>query len=347
MLRKALLTSALAAPVLAASPFIPLALAQDQPPANASPTQGEGQRKATGGGDGMSYGEKARANQPQSVDEIDNLNSGARMVEQFQEQDVAGGDPTFALPVSALLDEDLRSGDEDDIGGITAVVMSDDGTLHAAVDMEDGGTVLVPFSALRVQTGRGPENWMLVTGITAEDMRKLPKYDESKAGLTSVSDAIIGMSVQRGDDEVGTVRDAVIHSQVGVQGLVVDAGDRRVMIPARQVSVSRAGGKGGGSGLRIETSLSREDLASLPEYVFGDAPAAITAPGSEAAGLAGEMVIGDNPTFNRTTDQPTASEMLPEDDSQARRERPFQAEDESDAAVPDVIRPSQGSDQVD
>lgn len=337
MLRKLLMTSALAVPALTLVPA--LAAAQDQ--AQQQQQQPGASSKSE---EDMSYGEKARANQPESVEEIRGINSGPRQAAQFEDKDVIGGDPTFALPATSLIGDDLATGDETEAGDIVDVVLSDDGTIMAAVDLEGDDTVLVPFTVIRVQTGRGPENWMLVTGMTPSDLAELPRYDESRRGtLTSVSDVLIGTEVTADGGVVGDVSDAIVHSTAGIQGLVIDRDERRVMIPAGNLIV-RAGQDGA---VDISTDLAAVELAELPDYVFGDAPAAITAPGSAAAGLAGELVIGENEPVERGAGEPTASEMLPEAEGDRQMNRPMQAEGESMEKVLEVIRPTSETDHTD
>lgn len=324
MLRKTLLTSALAVPVLTLFPAV--AIAQDQAP--------QAQPKAE---EDMSYGEKALADQPQSVDEIHGLNSGPRQAAQFADKDVIGGDATFALPATGMIGDDLMTGDETEVGNITDIVMQDDGSVMAAVDLDDGDTVLVPFSVIRVQTGRGPENWMLVTGLTPADLAELPRFEAEEGGaLTSFSEGIAGRTVTGGGGQIGSVADAIIHSAAGIVGLVVERDDRSVMIPAESL-MARVGDDGQ---LEVATDLGAEQLAALPDYVFGYAPAAITAPGTAAAGLAGEMEIGENQPVERTPGQPTASEMLPEVEGDRQMERPMQAEGEPMREILEVIRPT-------
>lgn len=339
MLRRALLASAVAVPVALVVP----ALAGAEQAQTQSQTQTEQTEKGGQQADGdLSYGEKARRNQPTSVDEIGGLNAGPREAAQFADQDVAGGDSTFALPVSALVGDELRSGDEEAIGEISEIVLSDDGSVHAAVEV-DGDRVLVPFANIRVQTGRGPENWMLVTGVTPMDLANLRRFDAEQAqGMTAVSDALFDVEVQggAGGEAVGTVVDAIVHSTAGIQGLVVETDDRTIMIPADRVTVRRGGGEDGG--LTITTDLPAQELAQRPDYVFGDSPAAITAPGSAAAGLAGELVIGDNDSVDRGSGEPTASQMLPDVDETKAYPRPQQADGGAMDEVLEKVEPEIG-----
>lgn len=169
MFRTALLATALAMPV-AASPAV---AEQNQAP---SMQQGQQAQQGQGQQDGMSYGEKARANQPETVGEIDNLNSGERAVARSEDMSIARGDRSFAMPLSALIDRPLMSGFNDELGEITDVILGPDNRATKAIIDLGGRQVAIPYEDLRVRTGRGPEDLMVVAGYSPAELAQLPDY---------------------------------------------------------------------------------------------------------------------------------------------------------------------------
>lgn len=164
MFRKVLLASVCALPVAA----VPALAADPQ------------------GGDDRSYGERARANQPEDVGEIQGLNSGQRQVERFENPEIAGGDPTFAMPVSALMGRTLHAGDSTELGTIRDIVIGPGNRVRLAVVDIGAKQVAVAYEDLKVRTGRGPGDLLLIAGLSEEQLAGRPAY-EFGGGMAAVT----------------------------------------------------------------------------------------------------------------------------------------------------------------
>ncbi len=280
MLRTLLLAGAVAVP-FAAGPALAQVGSHDAPAPSTRDLPDE-----RIGPDGKSYGETAAENQPQSADEIANTNRAEEATSHMGGAIGARGDSTFALPVSELVGDDLWYGRDQPAGSVTEVYFGEDGAVQVAIDVRDGHTVLLPLTEVEVQTGRGPSDWLLVTPHTREDIAALPAFDPGDeaarrgAGI-ALSDDLTGASVRVGDEDLGDVEDVIVHSQRGLDGVVVEHDGRRVMIPADRLAIGRDG-----DDMVISSRLGAEEVASLPEFAFGDVAEEITAPDSPAAGMA-------------------------------------------------------------
>ncbi|GAA0578189.1 PRC-barrel domain-containing protein [Caenispirillum bisanense] len=283
MLRTLLLAGAVAVP-FAAGPALAQVGTHDAP---APSTRNLPDERI--GPDGKSYGQTAAENQPQSVDEIANTNRSEEAVTHMGGAIGARGDATFALPVSELVGDELWYGRDLPAGTVAEVYFGEDGAVQVAIDVRGGDTVLLPLTELEVQTGRGPSDWLLVTPQTREDIAALPAFDPDDEGARrgagiALSDELTGADVRVGDDdELGEVKDVVVHSQRGLDGVVVDHDGRSVMIPADQLSIGRDG-----DDVVIVSRLGSQEVATLPEFAFGDVSEEITAPDSPAAEMARE-----------------------------------------------------------
>lgn len=280
MLRTLLLAGAVAVP-FAAGPALAQVGSHDAPAPSTRDLPDE-----RIGPDGKSYGETAAENQPQSADEIANTNRAEEATSHMGGAIGARGDSTFALPVSELVGDDLWYGRDQPAGSVTEVYFGEDGAVQVAIDVRDGDTVLLPLTEVEVQTGRGPSDWLLVTPHTREDIAALPAFDPDdeaarrSAGI-ALSDDLTGATVRVGDEDLGDVADVIVHSQRGLDGVVVEHDGRRVMIPADRLVLGRDG-----DAVVITSRLGAQELASLPEFAFGDVSEEITAPDSPAAEMA-------------------------------------------------------------
>lgn len=168
MFRTALLATVFALPVAA----VP-ALAADQ-------AQGGGQNGE------MSYGEKARANQPEKVEDVKNINTGAREAARANDPGIAAGDPSFALPVSALMERTLYNGANEEVGTIENLIVGPEHRIVAAVVDIGAKQIAVPFQDLKVRTGRGPEELLVVTGLSDADLGGMEPF-EFGGGMAAVT----------------------------------------------------------------------------------------------------------------------------------------------------------------
>lgn len=238
--------------------------------------------------DGESLGERAAKNQPTSVEEIENTNRAPEAMQHQQGTIGARGDATFALPASRLIGVDIWYGRERPAGSVTEIYLRQDGTVHAAVDLREAHLILLPLSDLEVQTGRDPDDWLLVTPLTAEKLAQRPAFDPAgapvdEAGL-AVSAGLMGAAVSAEDERVGSVEDAMVDSQRGLAGLVVVLDERSVYVPASALQWTR--GQTDDAAATLSVSLSREDIEALPDYTFENVAEEVTAPDSPAADMA-------------------------------------------------------------
>ncbi|EKV32626.1 hypothetical protein C882_2705 [Caenispirillum salinarum AK4] len=173
--RAMLMASALAMPLAAAMPG--LAAAQDQGQAD----------------NGKSYGEKAAANQPDEVEDIRNINTGEMEHEMAEQESIAGGDPSFAFPASRMIGKDLTSGFGDEVGEIEDIILGADNTVRAVVVQLDDydRQVAVPFDQIRLRTGRGPEDVLFTSRMSADELAALEAYSfgDTSAAMTAPQSA--------------------------------------------------------------------------------------------------------------------------------------------------------------
>ncbi|WP_404380765.1 PRC-barrel domain-containing protein [Caenispirillum salinarum] len=172
--RAMLMASALAMPLAAAMPG--LAAAQDQDQAN----------------NGKSYGEKAAENQPEEVEDIRNINTGA-MENRLAEQTSVRGDPSFAFPASRMIGRDLVTGKDEEVGEIRDIILGADNTVRAVVVDLDGydRQVGVPFEQIRLRTGRGPDDVTFTSRMSADELAALEPYrfGDTAAAMTAPQSA--------------------------------------------------------------------------------------------------------------------------------------------------------------
>lgn len=237
----------------------------------------------------QSAGRAAAENPPETASEIDNTNRSEEAITHMGGTMGARGDATFALPATELIGSDLWYGRDKPIGTITELHVGGTGEAQVAVDREAGGPVLLPVSALEVQTGRDDDDWLLVTPLTAGEISALPPFDaQAQEAGVAVSDDLIGAPVAVGDEEIGTVEDVMVEGKRGATGVVVEREARSVLVPLDQVRIVRRDGT-----LSVESRMDMEALARLPDYTWDNLAEEVTAPGSPAADMARQRKNAD------------------------------------------------------